>query len=83
MINYAKPTERFDHVDHDFDMCIVHVGTNDLPSHKSPEQMFEEVFNLAESLKLRNNTVVVSNIVLRNVLHKKKPQEVGTTYEKQ
>ena len=51
-------------------------------SEKSPEQISEEILNSADFLKLRNNTVVVSNIVTRDDLQKKKAQDIGNLLEK-
>ena len=47
-------------------MYMSQVGTYDVLSEKSPEQLPEEISNLAESLKLLNNRVVVPNIDLIN-----------------
>ena len=62
MLDYIKPTQR----DFNPDVYLLHVGTNDLTSNKSPEQISLDISNLANSLKLDNNTVVVSSIVPRN-----------------
>ena len=43
------------------DVYLLHVGTNDLSSNKSPEQISLDVLNLANSLKLDNNTDIVSS----------------------
>ena len=57
-----KPTQR----DFNPDVYLLHVGTNDLSSNKSPEQISLDILNLANSLKLDNNTVIVSSIVPRD-----------------
>ena len=62
MVNYIKPTQR----DFNPDVYLLHVGTNYLTSNKPPEQISLDILNLAKSLKLYNNTVIVSNIVPRN-----------------
>ena len=46
------------------DVYILHVGTNNLSSDKSQEQI--SILNLAKSLNLNNNIVLVSNIVPRD-----------------
>ena len=62
MLNYIKPTQR----DFNPDVYLLHVGTKDLFSNKSPEQISLDIFNLANSLKLDNNTVIVSSIIPRD-----------------
>ena len=78
MFDKIKPTHR----DFDHNMYILHVGTNNVSSNKHPKKLSEEIVNLAESLKLRHNTVAASNIEPRNDLHKKKAEVLGTTLEK-
>ena len=58
MVDYIKPTQR----DFNPDVYLLHVGTNDLSSNKSPEQISLDILNLANSLKLDNNTVKANNI---------------------
>lgn len=58
-------------------MHILHVGTSNLWSNKSLEKLSEKILNLAESLKLRDNTVATSN----NDLLKKIPEEFGPISE--
>ena len=67
MLEYIKPTKR----DFNPDVYLLHVGTNDLFSNKSPEQISMDILNLANSLKLDNNTVIVSSIVPRDDENKK------------
>ena len=62
MVDYIKPTQR----DFSPDVYLLHVGTNELSSNKSPEQLSLDILNLANSLKLDNNTVIVSGIVPRD-----------------
>ena len=64
MLDYIKPTQR--------DEYLLHVGTNDLSSNKSPEQISLDILDLANSLKLDNNTVIASSIVPRDDENKKK-----------
>ena len=68
MLDYIKPTQR----DFNSDVYLLHVGTNDLFSNKYPEKISMDILNLANSLKLDNNTVVVSSIVPCDVENKKK-----------
>ena len=68
VLDYIKPSKR----DFNPDVYLLHVGTNSLSSNKSPEQISMDILNLANSLKLDNNTVIVSSIVPRNDENKKK-----------
>ena len=68
MLDYIRPTKR----DFNPDVYLLHVGTNDLSTNKSPEQISMDILNLANSLKLDNNTVIVSSIVPRDDGNKKK-----------
>ena len=77
MLDYIKPTKR----DFNPDVYLLHVGTNDLPSTKSLEEISMDILNLANSLKLDNNTVIVSNIVPPDVQNKKKADEVNIILE--
>ena len=77
MLDYIKPTKR----DFNPDVYLLHVGTNDLSSSKSPEQISMDILNLANSLKLDNNTVIVSGIVPRDDENKKKADEVNIILE--
>ena len=77
MVDYIKPTRR----DFNPDVYLLHVGTNDLSSNKSPEQISVDILNLANSLKLENNTVIVSSIVPNDDENKKKVDEVNIILE--
>ena len=77
MLDYIKPTKR----DFNPDVYLLHVGTNDLSSNKSPEQIPMDILNLANSLKLDNNTVIVSSIVPRDDENNKKADEVNIILE--
>ena len=77
MLDYIKPTKR----DFNPDVYLLHVRTNDLSSNKSPEQISMDILNLANSLKLDNNTVIVSSIVPRDDENKKKADEVNIILE--
>ena len=68
MVDYIKPIQR----DFNPDVYLLHVGTNDLSSNKSLEQISLDILNLANSLKLDNNTVIVSSIVPRDDENKRK-----------
>ena len=77
MLDYIKPTQR----DFNPDVYLIHLGTNELSSKKSLEQISLDILNLANSLKLDNNTVIVSSIVPRDDENKKKADEVNIMLE--
>ena len=60
MEDYKKPSLR-----NPPDHFILHVGTNDLSSHKSPHEIAESIINLACQLKNEKHDVSVSTIILR------------------
>ena len=68
VLDYIKPTQR----DFNPDVYLLHFGANDLSSNKSPEQISLDILDLANSLKLRNNTVIASTIVPRDDGNNKK-----------
>ena len=59
MIDYIKATQ----TDFNSDLYLLYVGTNNLSSNIYPEQISLDILNLANSLKLENNTNIVSSIV--------------------
>ena len=61
MLDYIKPIQR----DFNPDVYLLHVGTNDLSSSKSPEQIISGNFKSSQLPEIRNNTVIVSSIVPR------------------
>ena len=57
--NYVKPArEMLTHI-------ILNVGTNELPTKKAPDQVVEDIVNLAIKLK-RNYDVSISDIITKN-----------------
>ena len=56
---------------------IIHCGTNDLRSEKSPEAIAEEIIKLAVSMKKPSNTIIVSHLVPRGDELKGKGAEVN------
>ena len=54
------------------DVYLPHVGANDLSSNKFNEEISLHILNLANSLKLDNNNIIVSSIVPRDDENKKK-----------
>ena len=55
---------------------ILHVGTNDAPTKKAPEQIAENIINLAIKLK-RNCDVSISGITARIVQYQKKAADLN------
>ena len=47
------------------DHFILHVGTNDMSSDKSPEEIARSIIGLATSTKNENHDVSISNIIIR------------------
>ena len=60
MIDYSKPSVRYDPYH-----FILHVGTNDFKSEKSPEFIVESIIDLAVSVKNEKQDVSISNIMVR------------------
>ena len=74
MKDYAKPTIR-NKKPH---KIILHCGTNDLSSPKPPEEIANQIIDLAASLKTDDNLVIVSGIVPRGNELNTKVSEVNT-----
>ena len=60
MHDYVKPLVRSSP-----DHFILHVGTNDLSSDKSPEEIARSITDLATSIKNEKHDVSISNIIIR------------------
>ena len=60
MYDCIKPTQR----DFKPETSPLHVGTNDLPLNKSPNEISEDIVTLAESMKTENSKIIVSSIVV-------------------
>ena len=60
MHDYVKPSVR-----NSLDHFILHVGTNDLSSDKSPEEIARSITDLATSIKNEKHDVSISNIIIR------------------
>ena len=70
---YITPTKR----DFDPGIYILHVGTNYLTLEDTPEEITEQIVNIVTSLKIENNSVVISNIVPRGDSKKEKVEAVN------
>ena len=60
MHDYVKPSER-----NSSDHFILHGGTNDLSSDKSPEEIERSIIDLVTSIKNEKHDVSISNIIIR------------------
>ena len=72
MWHHATPSKRFFP-----DMYILHVGSNDLRSPKSAEEIATEIIDLGLDLKTEENEVVISGITYRDDKWNDKGQEVN------
>ena len=70
--DYAKPSQRYDP-----DLFILHGGSNELRSVKTPEEISDEVVKLALELKTDKNEVMVSGLVGRSDEHNEKGMKVN------
>ena len=61
MGSYVLPTLK-----HNNDLHIIHVGSNDLRSEKTAEEIATNITNLAKFIKNENNEIIVSGIIVRN-----------------
>ena len=72
LVDYSVPSRR-----HSPDLFILEGGTNDLPTIKSPEEITNEIIELATDLKTTENDVIVSSIITRNDKHNAKGTKVN------
>ena len=73
MKDYVKPSIRENNLDH----IVFHVGSNDVPSQKTPQVIAESIVGLGKSVANDNLQVTVSNNVSRNDQWSKKVYEVN------
>ena len=71
MYDHIKPTQR----NFQPNVYISHVGTNDLPTDMTPEEISEKIITFSKHLKSEHNEVVVSGIVPRGDSYKEKRQK--------
>ena len=72
MKDYLKPSLR-ENPDH----FVLHVGTNDLDSDRSPDLIAKSIVDVASSLKTDKHDVTISNIITRNDRFMAKANEVN------
>ena len=75
--HHVKPVLR-DIPDH----IVFHIGTNDVPSNKTPETIAESILDLAISSKSTTCDVSILNILIRKDKHQLKAQEVDSYLKK-
>lgn len=61
MADHIKPSLRYDP-----DLVIIHCGSNDLRSQKTPNIIADDIIKLASRSKTNANDIVISGIVARN-----------------
>ena len=61
MWDYVNPSRR-----RNPDLFILHTGTNDLRSGKQPEDIANEIIELALDIRTGENEVAISELVIRN-----------------
>ena len=57
---------------------MIHIGTNDLGTDKTPDEIFSEILRLIKELKTDKNKIVVSTIVPRGDAYNTKAEKVNT-----
>ena len=62
---------------------ILHRGTNDLKTSTGPEQIAENIINLAKSMKTDKNNVLISELTPRNNQLNKKAKVVNTVLSRE
>ena len=72
MKHYVKPTQ-----EKKLAQIIIHIGTNDLPGNKNPDEIANEIVGFANSIKTSENNVVVSSIVSRKDRFNNKAKELN------
>ena len=55
----------------------LHLGTNDLKGNDAPEEIADQILNLAASVKVNQNHVFISGLVVRNKKLNKKCKELN------
>ena len=69
MLDYAKPIKR----DLDPEAYVIHIGTNNLGTDKTPDEIFSEILCLIKELKTEKNKIVVSTNVTKFLRHNNNP----------
>ena len=64
MLDYVKPIKR----DLDLEEYVIHIGTKDLGTDKTPDEIFSEILCLIKELKTDKNKIVVQLLFRRATL---------------
>ena len=64
------------------DHFVLHIGTNDLNSDRSPELIAKSITDVGSSLKNDSHDVSISSIVVRNDKFKEKAAQVNENLER-
>lgn len=72
MTDYIKPSLKYDP-----DLVIIHCGSNDLRSQKTPDIIADDIIKLASKSKTNTNDVVISGIIARNDEYNVKGKQVN------
>ena len=67
-------------IEHAPSNVILHCGTSDLKTSTDPEQIAENIINLAKSMKRDKNNVLISELTPRNDQLNKKAKEVNAVF---
>ena len=76
MEDHAKPTSRTDP-----DHIKLHVGTNDLPTRKTPHEIAKSIVQLASALKTKSCDASISSITASSDQHRKKATKVNEEFK--
>ena len=74
MLDYVKPIKR----ELDPEAYVIHIGTNDLGTDKTPDEIFSEILRLIKEFKTDKSKIVVSTIVPRGDAYNTKAENVNT-----
>ena len=74
MLDYVKPIEK----DFDPEVYVIHIGTNDLTTDKTLDEIFSEILCLIKGLKTDKNKIVVSTIVPRGAACNTNAEKLNT-----
>ena len=74
MLDYVKPIQR----DLDPEAYVINIGTNDLTTDKTLDEIFSEILHLIKELKTDKNKTVVSTIVPMGDAYNTKAEKVNT-----
>ena len=74
MFDYVKPIQR----DLDPEAYVIHIGTKDLTTDETPDEICSEILPLIKELKTDKNKIVVSTIFPRGDAYNTKVEKVNT-----